>query len=817
MSNKNLFKNVAGALLTGVMAFIMSAGVSMAAGTEVPINETNFPDEGFRAYVEQTADTDGNKILSQSEIDNVTYINIRSRGIKNLKGIEHFTSLRVLNCGGNSLSTINVKSNTNLLNLNVSNNSLKEINVDNNKALKSLQVSGNELQSVDVSANTALESLDVSSNDLTSIDVSKCSRLVTLITDNNQISTVDLKSNTELTTVNMADNKLVYIDLKANTYVSTLNVANNNIAVLDVTSNSALSYLDCSYNEIIDVKLPESLGTLVANNNKISRIDLSSLKVLRNLNVSSNSIYNIDLSGNSKLAYLDVSGNNLASLDISGTALNKENVLASGNSRQVYVSSNVADISNTGIDLNRINGIGTVDVATGSALTIGKDGKVPSKVEYTYDAGNNISLGFTIIPVTSKAILTGSKDVNMYIVKGEKQPEYPLSVITLGGASDIKWSSLDSRIVTVNENGVCVPVGVGQTSVTASAEGYDTALITVNVFKEGEGVVISTIDNQYYTGKEVCPSPEVKLGDKTLVKDVDYTLSYQNNINVGTAYITVRGKGNYSFEVTKKFRICYNIATMISDSIADQIYTGNEITPKVVIKNGNYTLVQDVDYTISYTNNKELGTALVNITGKGDYTGIKYQSFNIIVPQVANLKVSKFYWKKLDLTWDKIDGVAGYRIYRYNYSTKKYTFLKQLNGKDTNTFTDTGLKSGNKYRYKVRAFVVVNGKNVYGKYTPGYTTYTKPVKVTLKAAAGSKKATLTWNKSTGATGYRIYMKKGSGNYSMIKEIKKGATVKYTKSGLTKGTSYSFKIRPYRTIDGKKVYGKYSSVKTIKAK
>jgi len=59
------------------------------------------------------------------------------------------------------------------------------------------------------------------------------------------------------------------------------------------------------------------------------------------------------------------------------------------------------------------------------------------------------------------------------------------------------------------------------------------------------------------------------------------------------------------------------------------------------------------------------------------------------------------------------------------------------------------------------------------------------------------------------------MKAGSGKYKTIKTITKGSTVKYTKSNLKKGTKYSFKMRAYKTVDGKKVYSSYSVVKTIK--
>lgn len=816
MVKNKIIGRIAANVSAAAFALIMSAGVAMAADTDVAVNETNFPDSGFRAYVEQTVDTDGNKSLSAAEISNVAFINVRSMGIKDLKGIEKFTSLKTLNCSGNELASIDLKANTELASLDASNNKLETLNLSANTSLRTLSVEGNLIQSIELDANTALETLDISKNALMSMDISKCTKLVSLNASNNQLVSADMSKNSQLATVNLSGNQLSTVDVSANGLISTLNVSDNKLVLLDVSANSALLYLDCSYNSLIKVNASAGISTLTANNNNIADIDVKALEGLKNLNVADNSLYDIDITSNKQLEYLDVSGNHLAALDITeNTELKKENVNASGNSREIYVSpANEADLTGTYISIDKIAGIETADVATGQGITIGKDGKVPEKVSYTYDMGNDAQTKFELVPVTTKKIIAKNKTVNVYLIKGEKQLEYPLSAVALGGTADIKWSSADSKIVTVGENGGIIPVAIGQTTITAAADGFDSALITVNVINEGESVTVASIDNQYYTGSEIKPEPEVKMGDTTLVKGTDYTLSYQNNVNVGTAYVLIKGMGKYSFSVSKKFSICYNIANMVSDAIGDQIYTGSEITPGVVLKNGSYTLVKDVDYTLSYTNNIALGTAIVTITGKGDYAGVKIQSFNIVVPQVTNLVVSKYYATKLTLSWNAIAGVTGYRIYKYNPTTKKYEYLKQLNGSATNTYTDENLTQGTQYRYRVRAFIKVNDKNVYGKYTSKLKTYTKPKKVTLKAKAGTKKATLTWGKVTGATGYRIYMKTGNGNFSRIKQIAKGSTVSYVKTGLTKGKTYYFKIRAFRTIDGKKVYGAYSKIKTV---
>lgn len=89
---------------------------------------------------------------------------------------------------------------------------------------------------------------------------------------------------------------------------------------------------------------------------------------------------------------------------------------------------------------------------------------------------------------------------------------------------------------------------------------------------------------------------------------------------------------------------------------------------------------------------------------------------------------------------------------------------------------------------------------------------------TLTATAGTKKAALKWNKQTGATGYVVYMATSkSGKYTKAATLKGNSKVSYTKTGLTKGKTYYFKVCAYTTVGGKTVYGAASAVKAVKVK
>jgi hypothetical protein len=158
-------------------------------------------------------------------------------------------------------------------------------------------------------------------------------------------------------------------------------------------------------------------------------------------------------------------------------------------------------------------------------------------------------------------------------------------------------------------------------------------------YKENIGNgTFSTVSAQNYTGKAITPSVTVSYNGKTLVNGTDYTIAYSNNVNAGTATITITGKGNYTGSKTITFKInALNISGATTSSVSAQNYTGKAITPSVTVSYNGKTLVSGTDYTIAYSNNVNAGTATITITGKGNYTGTKTITFTIIKPVPTSL------------------------------------------------------------------------------------------------------------------------------------------------------------------------------------
>ena len=118
----------------------------------------------------------------------------------------------------------------------------------------------------------------------------------------------------------------------------------------------------------------------------------------------------------------------------------------------------------------------------------------------------------------------------------------------------------------------------------------------------------------------------------------------------------------------------------------------------------------------------------------------------------------------------------------------------------------------------MRAYRTVGSKKVYSSYSSIVSV--KPVlsKISLTVSSTTKKATLKWNKILGASGYEVYSSTtANGTYKLKKKITTSSTISYADSNLVSGKTYYYKVRPYRNINGKAVYGSYSTVKSQKIK
>ena len=227
-----------------------------------------------------------------------------------------------------------------------------------------------------------------------------------------------------------------------------------------------------------------------------------------------------------------------------------------------------------------------------------------------------------------------------------------------------------------------------------------------------------------YDGKAKKPGVTVKLNGKTLKNGTDYAVSYSNNTKVGTAKVTITGKGNYTGSVSKTYSIKNNFKKATVSGISTKAFTGNNITQSITVKCNGKTLKNGTDYTVSYSNNKNIGTATVKITGKGSYTGTITKTFKI---NPAKQEIQKLTTKSkaFFVDWAQKGSATGYEI---QYATNsKFTSAKKvtITNKKTDKTTISKLSGKKKYYVRVRSYTTVKGTKYYGAWSASKSVTTK--------------------------------------------------------------------------------------------
>ena len=247
------------------------------------------------------------------------------------------------------------------------------------------------------------------------------------------------------------------------------------------------------------------------------------------------------------------------------------------------------------------------------------------------------------------------------------------------------------------------------------------ALSRISISKAS--VTLST-STYAYDGKAKKPGVTVKLNGKTLKNSTDYTVSYSNNTKVGTAKVTIKGKGNYTGSVSKTYSIKNNFKKATVSSISTKAFTGKNITQSITVKYNGKTLKNGTDYTVSYSNNKNIGTATVKVAGKGSYTGTITKTFKIN-PAKQEIQKLTAKSKAFFVDWAQKGSATGYEI---QYATNsKFTSAKKvtITNKNTDTKTISKLSGKKKYYVRVRSYTTVKGTKYYGAWSASKSVTTK--------------------------------------------------------------------------------------------
>jgi len=332
----------------------------------------------------------------------------------------------------------------------------------------------------------------------------------------------------------------------------------------------------------------------------------------------------------------------------------------------------IADQTYTGAAITPQPVVTCTGLKSAASTTLVKD------TDYTVSYSANVNVGTVTITITGKGNYSGSitktfKIVNadMTVTANDYSGTYdgsahgisvsasaPSSTATVYyGTEKIDSTNYLDTAKSSTVNPTYTNAGTYTVYYYITADNYNAVkgskIVTISRKTIGDGSATPAADitaaadlgDKEYTGSAFTPAPTVNYSalpgtDKALKAGTDYTVSYADNTNTGTATMTITGQGNYSGSIVKTFQIVRKSigggtseaasGITVNMDLSDKTYSGSAFTPAAEVKYGETVLKEGTDYTVSYENNTDVGTATVTITGIGKYSGSIVKTFKIV-------------------------------------------------------------------------------------------------------------------------------------------------------------------------------------------
>ncbi|MBR6874424.1 MAG: Ig-like domain-containing protein [Ruminococcus sp.] len=288
---------------------------------------------------------------------------------------------------------------------------------------------------------------------------------------------------------------------------------------------------------------------------------------------------------------------------------------------------------------------------------------------------------------------------------------------------DTDWKISDSSVAQLDGYGCVTALKPGTARITALS-GDDGVIFKLTVTPTIEDCKVTIPYASYtYRGRAIKPTVTVKYGDETLVKDIDYTVSYSNNTNVGTASITVTGKGRFSGKTVKNFTVkalgLNSSYAVMSIPYSSYTYTGKAIKPALTLKFKDGSVIPTSEYMLSYASNIKVGTAKIYVIPKsGNLSSSGFKEF-VVKPAKNEITSLSSGRNSFTLSWTKAtEGASGYQVL---YS-KSQDFSEDVHSFSTRTLSSLSQRftllprTGETWYVKVRSFVEINNTR-YGNYS----------------------------------------------------------------------------------------------------
>ena len=314
------------------------------------------------------------------------------------------------------------------------------------------------------------------------------------------------------------------------------------------------------------------------------------------------------------------------------------------------------------------------------------------------------------------------------------------------------------------------------TAIPKTAHSYKTTVVAPTLTSQGYTVHECTVC--HYSYKDSYTS-QITLSAVTGAKvktqgTTSLTLAWDKNASAN-GYVVEQYKGGKWTQITKT----------ASNAVVSYTVNGLKADTTYTFRIKGYVVSGTTEYSSEYTRL----AAKTRIANVGTFKG------------------STVSGSAIKLDWSKNDKATGYVIEQYKGG--KWTALATTKNNTTLTFTVKGLASATVYSFRIKSFRTVNGKTDYSEYTSlkAATSFGGVNNLTVKSYTASA-ITLAWNKNASANGYVVEQYKG-GKWTQIAKTSSNATVTYTVNGLKADTTYTFRVRAYKTAAGKTIYSEYT--------
>ena len=372
------------------------------------------------------------------------------------------------------------------------------------------------------------------------------------------------------------------------------------------------------------------------------------------------------------------------------------------------------------------------------------------------------------------------------------------------------------------ENDVATPTGFAAESATSSsvslkwdknanASGYE-----IEQYKGGKWTQIAKINN----------SSTVSYNVSGLAADTTYTFRMRayKTLSSDTAYSDyVRLVAKTQLTNTDKFvgtaisptavKLDWNRNDKVTGYIIEQ-YKGGKWTQIAVTKN-NTTLTFTVKGLADATPYSFRIKTYKNADGKTNYSGYTTVKAETPPAAVKNARVTSTTATWITLEWERNANVTGYAIEQYKGG--KWTQIAVTKNNTTLKFIVKGLNPDTKYSFRIRAYKTNGTKTTYGGYVSmaGTTRIANVAKFSATALSQTS-VRLSWSRNTIASGYVIEQYKG-GKWTQINVIRDKNVTTMVVGSLAKGTTYTFRMKSFKTVDGSNRFSEYISAKVTTAK